>query len=173
MLCAMSPTSKKAMQPPAVFRWLRRHDALLGTMRDQEVADRLELSRSAVQVRRASLGIQSWRLTAVNRRKVDRLVGKFPDIEVARRCNVSAGVVNRRRNELSLERGEVIEAPRAAYRRHSLEDARIAAAEFGGACVSKTFSGQLEWRCAQGHVFKASAHKVIRRRQWCGACHGY
>ena len=50
------------------------------------------------------------------------------------------------------------------------------AAEFrGGKCLSKTMTTgdldtQLEWQCAQGHVFKASPRLILLGGHWCPDC---
>ena len=112
------------------------------------------------------------RVVAAKHKQVDRLVGKLPDVEIAERLKVSAAVVYRRRMAASEALGELVESPRVARRLWTIQDARAAAAEHGGACLSRKPGSILRWRCAEGHLFEATAHRVIRRRQWCGRCSG-
>lgn len=154
-------------------KWTKKRDALLGTMRDSDLGLELGISRAMVQKRRVELNIPSWRHATGNFQRVDRLLANHADSEIAQRCGVSAARVYRRRVELSERRGEWIQAPRATYTRHTLEQAREAAVVHGGECLSAKYSEMLRWRCAKGHIFKKGGHTVIARRQWCGVCRGW
>jgi hypothetical protein len=58
-------------------------------------------------------------------------------------------------------------------KRLTLEDARIAAIERGGECLSSGYKNSLElmiWKCDKGHVWKAN-FSHIRRGTWCRVCH--
>ena len=57
----------------------------------------------------------------------------------------------------------------------TLEDMRAAAAFRGGQCLSETimkgdWDTPLEWKCARGHVFKASPRLVLLGGHWCPDC---
>jgi hypothetical protein len=57
----------------------------------------------------------------------------------------------------------------------TIEDMRAAAAFRGGECLSETmvqgdWDTQLEWKCARGHVFKASPRLVLLGGHWCPDC---
>lgn len=57
----------------------------------------------------------------------------------------------------------------------TIEDMQKAAEFRGGKCLSKTmekgdWDSKLEWQCAQGHVFKASARLVLLGGHWCPEC---
>ncbi len=154
------------------FDWTPDCIAELGTMYDKDLAKKLGVVEETVRKKRRALGVPSFRLAAAKRGAVDKLVGRLSDVEIAKRCNVSAALVRRRRLALGEATGESIEAPPAGYHRHTLAEARAAAEERGGTCISRKFGAVLKWRCGQGHVFEQTAHKVIRRRQWCGRCSG-
>ena len=56
----------------------------------------------------------------------------------------------------------------------TLEDLKGAAAFRGGETVSQDYDGneykKLEWKCAEGHIFKASPFTVLRGGHWCPDC---
>lgn len=57
----------------------------------------------------------------------------------------------------------------------TIEDMQKAAEFRGGKCLSKTmekgdWDSKLEWQCAQGHIFKASARLVLLGGHWCPEC---
>ncbi len=152
--------------------WTAAQLARLGKVFDRELAAELGISEETVRKERKRRGIKPMRVVAAKHKQVDRLVGKLPDVEVAERLKVSAAVVYRRRMAASEARGELVQSPRVARRLWTIRDARAAAAEHGGACLSRKPGSILRWRCAEGHLFEATAHRVIRRRQWCGRCSG-
>lgn len=152
--------------------WTAAQIARLGKVFDRELGAELGISEETVRKERGRRGIKPLRVTAAKHKQVDRLVGTLPDVEIARRLKVSAAVVYRRRLAVSEARGELVESPRVARRLWTIEEARTAAAEHGGVCLSRKPGSILRWRCAEGHVFEATAHRVIRRRQWCGRCSG-
>ncbi len=60
----------------------------------------------------------------------------------------------------------------------TIEDMQRAAAFRGGKCLSKTmvkgdWDTQLEWQCAEGHVFKASPRLILLGGHWCPECFPY
>jgi len=58
---------------------------------------------------------------------------------------------------------------------HTLDMMREIAASRGGECLSEKYlnsKGELRWRCAKGHVWLASANKIISRKAWCPHCAG-
>jgi hypothetical protein len=55
--------------------------------------------------------------------------------------------------------------------RYSVEDAKAIAVAKGGLCLSTNYQGastSLEWKCSEGHDFKASVR--VARRSWCPTC---
>ena len=153
-------------------RWTRAQLARLGKVYDRVLAAEIGVGADTVREERNRRGIKPLRVTAAKHREVDRLVGKLPDVEIAERLKVSAALVYRRRMAVSDKRGELVESPRVARRLLTLQDARTAAAEHGGRCLASKMGGTMRWRCSEGHEFEATAHRVIRRRQWCGRCSG-
>lgn len=156
----------------AAHRWTKAQIARLGKVFDRVLAEELGLGTDTVREERNRRGIPPLRVTAAKHREVDKLVGKLPDVEIAQRLKVSAALVYRRRIAVGKKRGKDVESPRAPRRLLTLQDARAAAAEHGGQCLTSKMGGMMRWRCAQGHAFEATAHRVIRRRQWCGRCSG-
>ncbi|MFC3715137.1 hypothetical protein ACFONC_03100 [Luteimonas soli] len=152
--------------------WTAAQLARLGKVYDHELASELGVNAETVRKERQRRGIKPLRVAAAKHRQVDRLVGKLPDVEIAARLGVSAAVVYRRRKAVGAARGEPIESPRVPRRVWTLQEARAVAVEHGGTCISRKTGSVLRWRCAEGHVFEATAHRVIRRRQWCGRCSG-
>jgi len=61
------------------------------------------------------------------------------------------------------------------YRRSrclTIEEMRELAASYGGQCLSDHYENgrtPLEWKCAQGHIWKARSHKV-KSGSWCNIC---
>jgi len=60
----------------------------------------------------------------------------------------------------------------------TIEDMQHAAEFRGGKCLSKTmvqgdWDTQLEWQCAEGHVFKASPRLILLGGHWCPECFPY
>lgn len=56
-----------------------------------------------------------------------------------------------------------------------LSDIRSAAHFRGGECLSETFEkgdvyAPLDWKCAEGHVFRASPFTVLKAGHWCPLC---
>lgn len=152
--------------------WTAAQLARLGKVYDHELATELGIGEETVRKERQRRNIKPLRVAAAKHKQVDRLVGKMPDVEIAAKLEVSAAVVFRRRKAVSEKRGEPVESPRVPRRLWTLQDARAVAAEHGGACLSRKTGSVLRWKCAEGHVFEATAHRVIRRRQWCGRCSG-
>lgn len=61
----------------------------------------------------------------------------------------------------------------AGVARRSLDDAKKAAADRGGVCLSESYTNKrsrLRWRCANGHEWEASAGNVIGSGNWCAVC---
>jgi hypothetical protein len=94
--------TKKGTRP-----WLPQDEALLGTMADRDVADRLGRSVTAVCVRRQQLKIPSHQET--QRKQVlcwnqhkDRLLGTMPDAELAKRLGIATFRVFLRRQRLNI-----------------------------------------------------------------------
>lgn len=152
--------------------WTAAQLARLGKVYDHELASELGIGEEAVRKERHRRKIKPLRVAEAKHKQVDRLVGTMPDVEIAAKLEVSAAVVYRRRKVVSEQRGEPVENPRVSRRLWTLQDARVAAAEHGGTCLSRRTGSVLRWKCAEGHVFEATAHRVIRRRQWCGRCSG-
>lgn len=153
-------------------RWTSENVAKLGTVLDRVLAAELGISSVSVCKQRKLRNIKALRVTAAKRSKVDPLIGTLPDVEIAKRLKVSAALVYRRRMALSEEQGELIESPRAARRLLTLKDAQAAASQRGGLCMASKAGGLMQWQCSEGHTFEATAHRVVRRRQWCGRCSG-
>jgi DNA-binding CsgD family transcriptional regulator len=80
--------------------WRAEDDALLGTVSDQEIAQRLGRSATSVKARRTRLGIASNRHWWTPGQDV--LLGKFPDEELARRLGRSLEAVRARRERLGI-----------------------------------------------------------------------
>ena len=99
------PGQERTMAVPKP--WRAEDDALLGTISDQEVAQRLGRSATSVKARRARLGIASYRHWWTPGQ--DLLLGKFLDEELARRLDRSVEAVRARRERLG------IPAPRAHF----------------------------------------------------------
>lgn len=154
------------------FKWTAARDRLLGAMRDCDVATKLGIAHATARRRRLQLGIPSFRLASANLPAVDQLLGKIADVDIAAACSVSVAVVRRRRTALGELRGKPIASPPAVPRRHSLDDAKLAAKLRGGRCLSSRTGTMLRWRCAQGHEWEQTAYKIIRCKQWCGRCAG-
>lgn len=152
--------------------WTRAQIARLGKVYDRVLAAEVGVGTDTVRKERNKRGIKPLRVTSAKHREVDRLVGKIPDVEIAERLKVSAALVYRRRMAVSERRGELVESPRVERRLLTIQDARAAAGEHGGQCLASKMGGMMLWRCAKGHEFEATAHRVIRRRQWCGRCSG-
>lgn len=54
-----------------------------------------------------------------------------------------------------------------------LSDLRAAARAHGGECLATTYKNidePVRWRCAQGHVWMARPHSVLRTGSWCPGC---
>lgn len=98
--------------------WRRREEALLGTMSDRELAERLRCSTPAVSQRRRELGIPAFRPQAApirwTRRRLSRL-GKVSDESLAREMGVTMIAVNFKRRRLGIppfrEVGRVVLSP--------------------------------------------------------------
>jgi hypothetical protein len=101
-----------------VRAWRRREEALLGTMSDRELAERLGCSTPAVSQRRRELGIPAFRPQAApirwTRRRLARL-GKVSDESLAREMGVTMIAVNFKRRRLGIppfrEVGKVVLSP--------------------------------------------------------------
>jgi hypothetical protein len=82
--------------------------ALLGTMSDQQVADKLGLIKSMVTRRRRELGIPPfvkctrWNPTLNWTPELDSLLGTMPDPQLAKQLNVRLHVVYKRRTKLQI-----------------------------------------------------------------------
>lgn len=62
--------------------------------------------------------------------------------------------------------------PRTRAVRHTIETMRAIARSRGGACLSPHYATaptKLEWRCAEGHVWKAVG-TTVKHRTWCPYC---
>lgn len=47
------------------------------------------------------------------------------------------------------------------------------AKSYGGDCLSKKYLGgkeYLEWRCSEGHEFKATPNNLLSHKNWCPEC---
>lgn len=141
-------------------------------MADSALAQVLGISANMVFKRRRVLGIEAHRARAGQNEAVDALLEHMADVEIAQLLGISAAVVYRRRKRHEALSGKAVVAPRAQRTIHSLADAEEAARARGGICLGKKSGGLLRWQCAFGHIFEATAHRVIRRRQWCGRCSG-
>ena len=101
---------RRGTQPPAMKGppWTPEEDALLGTMRDRDVADRIGRSEGAVADRRYVLDVSpfvkrkprgqmvTWTLAK------DRLLGTVSDSALARRLRCSPVIVFKRRRRLRI-----------------------------------------------------------------------
>lgn len=77
--------------------WTESEDALLGTMPDGDLACMINRNRTAIRLRRSSLGIPRRSKRHDWTRKDDLLLGKFPDAQVALLLGVTAEAVKLRR----------------------------------------------------------------------------
>lgn len=62
------------------------------------------------------------------------------------------------------------------YDVHRIETFQVLAKNKGGACLSAEYlgmRGDLQFRCAVGHEWKALAHNILHNGSWCPRCaHG-
>jgi hypothetical protein len=83
------------------FEWTRDKIALLGTNLDGVIARRLGVTRSAVALKRAQLGIKSfypqWRIRWT--KEMVALLGKITDWKISGRYHISRGSVARERRK--------------------------------------------------------------------------
>jgi len=107
----MSESAKRrGVVPPAVEwpPWTAEEDALLGTVKDRDVGERIGRSESAVSDRRYVLGVAAF--TKRKRRgkpiswtpATDRLLGTMPDGDLARKLRCSPMAVFYRRKRLKI-----------------------------------------------------------------------
>jgi len=57
--------------------------------------------------------------------------------------------------------------------RHTMEMMHKLASDRKGKCLSKVYaaqSGKLNWKCAEGHVFRRTPHSIINGGHWCNMC---
>lgn len=62
---------------------------------------------------------------------------------------------------------------RGASQRLNIKIMQEIARQRGGECLSKSYKNArspLEWKCAEGHVWKATADYVKNQGHWCGIC---
>jgi hypothetical protein len=92
-----------ALPEPKVRRWSKADDALLGTMRDEALAKKLNRPARAVSLRRQRHGIpvfaplrQRWTPAT------DELFSRFPNAEIARRLGRTVSSVQNRRTRLGI-----------------------------------------------------------------------
>src|SRR5437867_12968044 len=102
----MSETHKRlGTRPPAAgVPWTADEEALLGTMKDREVAERTGRTESAVSSRRYVFNVAAFTNRKARGKPVkwtptkERLLGTMPDTVLARRLDCSPmSVFNRRR----------------------------------------------------------------------------
>lgn len=102
--------TKPVVEPktnPALFAgvWTKEVVELLGTISDQEVANRIGLTDSAVNIKRRTLGIPAFgKSTSENKyrwsKKELAMLGKLTDAQVARETGLTSGVVAAKRRIL-------------------------------------------------------------------------
>ncbi|GMU65398.1 MAG: hypothetical protein AMXMBFR36_16720 [Acidobacteriota bacterium] len=104
--------------------WTRREIALIGSMSDAALAERLRISVTAVVRKRRSLGIASFRPARRpirwTKRSI-RLQGSLPDRVVAERLGVSAATVRAKRLALGI-RSTLGDRARAVVRKRELRE---------------------------------------------------
>jgi hypothetical protein len=96
--------------PPAMAgpHWTSEEDALLGTMKDRDVAARIGRSESAVSERRYVLGVAAFTKRAPRGKPItwtpakDRLLGTMSDANLARKLQCSPMTVFYRRRRLKI-----------------------------------------------------------------------
>lgn len=57
--------------------------------------------------------------------------------------------------------------------KYTIEDMNKLAKSFGGECLSKQYLGRkeyLEWRCSEGHEWKATPNNIKSHNNWCPEC---
>lgn len=96
---------RDSVRPTVRRAWTNEMLELLGTMSDQEVAKRVGVTDSAVNIKRRTLGILSYgKSTQANKhpwsKKELAMLGKLSDAQVARNIGLSAGVVAAKRRSL-------------------------------------------------------------------------
>jgi hypothetical protein len=90
---------------PKVRPWAKEEDALLGTMRDEELAKRLGRSVMGIALRRQHAKVAKFgRVRTYWSVKEDRLLGTAPDEEIAKRLGRSQKSVTSRRFRLGIEK---------------------------------------------------------------------
>jgi len=88
---------------PQVRRWTKAEDALLGTMRDEMLAKKLNRPKMGVLLRRQRLKIpicepMRYKWTSAT----DKLFHQFPNAEIARRLGITPSAVQNRRFRLGV-----------------------------------------------------------------------
>jgi hypothetical protein len=87
------------------------------------------------------------------------------------RYNVDSEKINKRRRELYNEK--LIKSGKTLLQPITIEDMQKIAESHGGKCLSKIYVNSLallKWECSKKHIWKASAHNVKNRNQWCAKC---
>ncbi|HTV39279.1 MAG TPA: hypothetical protein VMF08_01780 [Candidatus Sulfotelmatobacter sp.] len=112
-----------------LFPWTKEEEALLGTGPDSEVAEKLNRTAGAVEIRRINLKIPIFGRARQPFRSArefpwtkdeDALLGKSRDRDVAERLNRTLGAVRDRRRLLGI--AAVGQAPQAFYRQREPRD---------------------------------------------------
>ena len=124
----------------------------------------------AMMARKKGLGTQSWIKTGDETRiaafygslEAYRAIPDWKHIDLSRPADEA----------VLLDHGYDENKPMEEF---TIEDMRAAAAFRGGECLSETMTPgdwdtQLEWKCARGHVFKASPRLVLLGGHWCPDC---
>jgi hypothetical protein len=97
---------RRGTRPPLAGEpWTAEEDALLGTMKDRDVAARIGRSESAVSERRYALDVAAFTERAPPGKPIwtpakDRLLGTMSDVDLARRLHCSPMAVFHRRRKL-------------------------------------------------------------------------
>jgi hypothetical protein len=101
---------RRGTRPPAAgVPWKADEDALLGTMKDKDIAARTGRTESAVSDRRYVLGVPAFVRRSPHGKAViwtpakDRLLGTMPDAVLARRFRCSPWIVRWRRKRLRIQ----------------------------------------------------------------------
>jgi hypothetical protein len=101
---------RRGTTPPGIPLWTKEEHALLGTMPDKDVAERIGRPLGAVQARRYAFGVPNVKKRNPMSKpprwtpKQDRLLGTMPDTVVARKLRCSPFSVFFRRRKLKIPR---------------------------------------------------------------------
>lgn len=94
-------------------RWTKKEEALLGTMRDSELATKLGRTRDSVEWKRRRLGVPPFIPRAREWTEAElRLLGSMPDAALAEQLGCSRKHVVEKRRELGVPPSSPKNSPR-------------------------------------------------------------